>query len=622
MNQKDNQASLDRIFEALTDIQAGQNIRNISFANDPNLKPIIDKINEVVEFLKAKSIVEDITVLKEAESNKILASKAIENQYRNFDTLLSSIPDSLVMLDAEGQYLYVNRATEDVLGLPLEKLIGKKPSHLKIFPKESLEKLDRDLETVRGTRSFIKCEGTVVTPIELRNFEYHLCPILDDSGTLTGFTVSNRDVTDRTKVEQSLQSNLGLLEQERKLRDQTSQYTRSLIEASLDPLVTINAEGNITDVNEATIKVTGVSRESLIGSDFSIYFVEPEKAREGYKQVFAKGFVSDYPLTIRHRNGNLTAVLYNASVYKDTHGIVLGVFAAARDVTAQRQAEKLIAEQLALELILTERIKTENALKLSNETLESRVLERTDELNQAVQIRNNFISIASHELKTPLTSLMLQAQLRKRNLNKGAQVTFTSEQLGKMFDTDEKQLERITHLIDDMLDISRISTGKLSISLERFDLCELVQELVERTHDQFETAGCPITVDVCEPVSGNWDQFRIEQVIMNLLTNAMRYGGKKPISLQVKSLNGKAQIIVRDQGLGIAKENHERIFQMFERAISENEVSGLGLGLYIASQILKSHQGTIRLESELGQGATFFVELPTLVKNKEALDAS
>jgi len=126
-------------------------------------------------------------------------------------------------------------------------------------------------------------------------------------------------------------------------RVQASQYARSLIEASLDPLVTISAEGKITDVNEGSIKVTGVAREKLIGTDFSDYFTEPRKAREGYQQVFAKGFVTDYPLTIRHQNGRLTDVLYNASVYKDVSGRVLGVFAAARDVTGRKQAEEMLA---------------------------------------------------------------------------------------------------------------------------------------------------------------------------------------------------------------------------------------------------------------------------------------
>jgi PAS domain S-box-containing protein len=131
---------------------------------------------------------------------------------------------------------------------------------------------------------------------------------------------------------------------------QASQYARSLIEASLDPLVTISTDGKITDVNEATIRVTGVERDRLIGTDFSDYFTEPEKAREGYQQVFSQGFVTDYPLTIRHRNSRHTSVLYNASVYKDVLGKVLGVFAAARDVTGQKRAEAEVAEQRSKEL--------------------------------------------------------------------------------------------------------------------------------------------------------------------------------------------------------------------------------------------------------------------------------
>src|SRR3990172_2061809 len=131
---------------------------------------------------------------------------------------------------------------------------------------------------------------------------------------------------------------------------QASQYARSLIEASLDPLVTISPEGKITDVNEGSIKGTGGPRDGLIGTDFSNYFTEPEKARAGYQQVFAKGFVTDYPLTIRHKDGRLTDVLYNASVYKDVAGNVLGVFAAARDVTEQKQAEAEVAEQRTKEL--------------------------------------------------------------------------------------------------------------------------------------------------------------------------------------------------------------------------------------------------------------------------------
>ena len=158
----------------------------------------------------------------------------------------------------------------------------------------------------------------------------------DASGNPIGYLLMSSDISEKRRAEAQLHS--------------ASQYARSLVEASLDPLVTISPEGKITDVNEATVRVTGVVRDRLIGTDFSDYFTEPVKAREGYQQVFARGSVTDYPLTIRHQNGRLTHVLYNASVYKDVSGDVLGVFAAARDVTAQKNAEEEIAEQRSKEL--------------------------------------------------------------------------------------------------------------------------------------------------------------------------------------------------------------------------------------------------------------------------------
>jgi len=237
------------------------------------------------------------------------------------------------------------------------------------------------------------------------------------------------------------------------------------------------------------------------------------------------------------------------------------------------------------------------------------------ELEQAVHIRDEFMSIASHELKTPLTSLKLQSQLRMRGLRRGGISAFHLEWLTKMFDNDEIQIGQITRLIDDMLDISRISSGKLSMNLERFDLCELARDLIKQRSDQFVEAGCPVEIECCQSAVGNWDRFRIEQVLTNILTNAMLYGSDKPIFVQVNTSIDRAQIVVRDQGRGIAKENHERIFQKFERAAEGSEISGLGLGLYIVKKILEAHHGSIQVESTLGHGATFVVNLPILEQN-------
>jgi signal transduction histidine kinase len=165
-------------------------------------------------------------------------------------------------------------------------------------------------------------------------------------------------------------------------------------------------------------------------------------------------------------------------------------------------------------------------------------------------------------------------------------------------------------LIDDMLDISRISTGKLTLQPESFELCNLVKEVLERYSNQIQDYRSPVNLHCTTEVRGIWDKFRIEQVVTNLLTNALRYGNHKPIDIFVMVKNDEAIIVFQDYGLGIAKENQKRIFERFERAISANEISGLGLGLYIVKQILKMHNGTIDVESELGKGAKFIIRLP------------
>ena len=231
------------------------------------------------------------------------------------------------------------------------------------------------------------------------------------------------------------------------------------------------------------------------------------------------------------------------------------------------------------------------------------------ELSQSVQIRDEFLSIVSHELKTPLNLLKIQTQLRKRGIRRGDVAAFSMERLTKMFDADEKQISRITRLIDEMLDISRISSGKLFINLEQFDLSELARDLVKQSAELFGGADCSVETDL-QSVVGNWDRFRIEQVLLNLLTNAMRYGAGKPIFIQVHAKSDRARIVIRDQGRGIAKENHEVIFQKFERAAEGKEIHGLGLGLYIVKNIVEAHHGCIQVQSELGQGATFIIDLP------------
>ncbi|MBB3102947.1 hybrid sensor histidine kinase/response regulator [Azomonas macrocytogenes] len=234
------------------------------------------------------------------------------------------------------------------------------------------------------------------------------------------------------------------------------------------------------------------------------------------------------------------------------------------------------------------------------------------ELEQAVRMRDDFMSMVSHELKTPLNTLILEVQLRKLQLSKHNLAAFSEDRLQAMVEKDERQIRSLIRLIDDMLDVSRIRTGKLSIRPTYFDLAQLVGKVVESFFQQMAINGCELTFQCSESLPGVWDEFRIEQVLANLLTNAARYGVGKPVEVRAYSVTHGVCLEVRDYGIGINPANLERIFHQFERGDGSENSAGLGLGLFIADQIVKAHGGRIEVQSTEGQGARFCVILPPL----------
>jgi signal transduction histidine kinase len=238
------------------------------------------------------------------------------------------------------------------------------------------------------------------------------------------------------------------------------------------------------------------------------------------------------------------------------------------------------------------------------------LIEVEHKLQAAVQARDDLMSICGHEFNNPLTTLLLQTQMAKRRLAKDSKAFCEPQQLQQLLQIFNTQIERMIRLVNDMLDITRINHGTLTLNLEDVNLSDLVCNIMERLSGELVEVGCVLTLSIEPDIIGKWDSFRIEQILINLLTNAMRYGKGKPISLSLYRQDNQAVICVNDQGIGIAKENHERIFQRFERAIDAAEVSGLGLGLFIVKEIVLAHKGTLSLTSELGQGATFMVKLP------------
>ncbi|HWD30460.1 MAG TPA: hybrid sensor histidine kinase/response regulator [Pseudomonas sp.] len=232
------------------------------------------------------------------------------------------------------------------------------------------------------------------------------------------------------------------------------------------------------------------------------------------------------------------------------------------------------------------------------------------ELEHAVRMRDDFMSIVSHELRTPLNGLILETQLRKLHLARDNADAFTLDKMRAMVDRDERQINSLIRLIEDMLDVSRIRTGKLSIRPSQFDLTRLVGGLIENFAAQAAAADSTIEFKIETSLIGVWDEFRIEQVVANLLTNALRYGAKHPVQVRAFEQQQSACIEVRDQGIGISAQNQRRIFQQFERVDSNQGTAGLGLGLYISEQIVLAHGGSIEVESIEGQGSTFTLRLP------------
>ncbi|WP_308921247.1 hybrid sensor histidine kinase/response regulator [Janthinobacterium sp. J1-1] len=230
------------------------------------------------------------------------------------------------------------------------------------------------------------------------------------------------------------------------------------------------------------------------------------------------------------------------------------------------------------------------------------------ELQRSLRMRDEFMSMVAHELRTPLNTLFLETQMRTLNLERGNLAAFAPEKLPKMVARDARQIRSMVRLIDDMLDVSRISSGKLSIRREPVDLAALVRRVAEDLAPGPDQLRVQVQEDAC--IEGYWDGFRVEQIVVNLISNALRYGDGKPVDISLAKTRNSAVIEVRDHGIGIGPKDQERIFDAFERVMHQDRTGGLGLGLFITKQLVDAHGGAITLQSQPGHGALFSVTLP------------
>jgi PAS domain S-box-containing protein len=278
------------------------------------------------------------------------------------------------------------------------------------------------------------------------------------------------------------------------------------------------------------------------------------------------------------------------------HGKVVGAITFVRAATRSRYG--------AQDLLLAEEI----AGRAASAVEKARLYRRAQE---AIGVRDDFLSVAAHELKTPLTTL----QLHLGSLQRSGETD--RDKILRRISSATRQTDRLGHLVADLLDVSRIAAGRVTLNRETCDLAELAREVVSQFETEALNAGSEIRTDFPQaPVVGRWDRVRIEQVIVNLLSNALKYGSGKPVALSVSADDGVARIVVKDQGIGISEQDISRIFGRFERAVSTRNYGGLGLGLFIAREIVQAHRGEIRVVSNPGSGAEFTVRLPTAAAEK------
>lgn len=386
-----------------------------------------------------------------------------------------------------------------------------------------------------------------------------------------------------------------------------SEYSLSLIEASRDPLFTISPKGKITDTNEASARVTGVTKKQLIGSDFFDYFTDSVKAREGYKEVFSEGFVVDYPLTIMDEK--FTEVLFNGSVYKDEQGNVLGAVMVARDITEQKRIEREFIEakifaELATTIAEEEKNKAQNATIIAEE---------------AVKSKQQFLSNMSHEIRTPMNAII--------GFTKVVLKTDLTVKQKEYLNAIKISGDALIVLINDILDLAKVDAGKMQFEQIPFKLRSSIAAMLHLFESKIQEKNLKLIreFDPAIPEVLVGDPVRLHQIILNLISNAVKFTSKGKITVIVKLIEEDdvkviLEFAISDTGIGISESKIETVFENFQQATSGTSrlYGGTGLGLAIVKQLVEPQGGSIKVESIVKEGSTFSFRLPFLKTKAEA----
>ncbi|HEX7482728.1 MAG TPA: PAS domain S-box protein, partial [Candidatus Bathyarchaeia archaeon] len=519
--------------------------------------PLLDKDGRIIEWF---GTAKDVTERKKAEEalsriNEELEERVqkrtqeVSSERQRLYNVLETLPAYVVLLDKDYRMPFANKVFRETFG----ESQGRR-CHEYLFGRDSE---CENCETYKVLKTN-KAQHWEWTGPNKHDYEIYDYPFIEADGS-TLILEMGIDVTERKKAEKQIHD--------------VSLYSRSLIEASLDPLVTINSQGKITDVNQATVLITGCSKAELIGSDFSDYFIEPEKAKMGYKRVFAEGVVKDYPLAIKHKNGRISEVLYNATVYRNNAGEIQGVFAAARDITEQKKAEAE-AQEAAKKLKDAERLAAIGATA----------------------------GMVGHDIRNPLQAITGDLFLAKSELSELPDNENKTNALESL-DEIQNNVDYINKIVADLQDFAR----PLNPRAQETDVESVFNDVLGKN-------GIPENVKVSVDVEDRAkrimaDPDYLKRIAANLTLNAiqaMPNGGKLTIRACVDKATDDVLITVKDTGVGIPEDIKPKLFTPMMTTKSK----GQGFGLAVVKRMTEGLGGTVTFESTEGKGTTFTVRLP------------
>ncbi|HYO51869.1 ATP-binding protein [Archangium sp.] len=549
------------------------------------------------------------------ETDRLLTEERTRRQAaEEFRLIVDSVRDyAIFRMDAEGRITTWNVGAEQIKGYRSEEVLGK---HFSIFytPEDAKAgKPESDLRLAAAEGS-IEDEGWRVRKDGSRFWANTVITALrDEKGRLLGFGKVTRDDSDRKRredVQRFLDHATMTLTSTLELQETLDRVTRLAVPdlAEWCLLDLPNETGHLVQVATAHVEPEKEELARRLGRGLPSRVDLQHGARHVFRTgkseihpqlddpLVAAGMLGiEYPELLRE-----LGVLSYICVPIQFRGKTQGVLNLLRSASARRytSSDLAVAEDLARRA----------SLAIDN----ARMFQETQE---AIRVRDEFLQIASHELKTPLTPLQLQLDTLAHAFEKSG---VQNERLSARLETATRQTARLSRLVESLLDVSRITAGQLLLQPEEFDFSEMVRDVVERFQAEARNAGCEISVGGETALVGRWDRLRLEQVVSNLLSNALKYGARKPVEVEARASDGMVRLAVTDHGIGINKEALGRIFGRFERAVSLRHFGGLGLGLFIAKQIAEAHGGSIVVQSQPGHGTTFTVVLPLLSSVRKA----